>query len=437
LLPVFTGPGRPVKATLWNALRIALPLTLAGTALYAGLVAAIQPGRLAVWLAAAPVLGATGLNGVFAAFLTARRRYPIAILRVPLAAAIALAFAAGLLPGWRSPTALALAVSFGQLCTLAVLAVRSRKVPAGQGARLEPVRLLASAGAIFAATLVGGQLVIVVERFLASGLRSGAVALLAYARGVALLPVMFAQAIGGGVFPAATERLQSLERSALTRLVVTGLRLSLLAGLASTAFVVICRRELVQVAFERHAFSPRDARDTATLVWILAIALPGACAAAAGAKALFALRRRGLVLAISAVTVGLYVVAAVVLREEYGLDGLATAFTISATLGGLAFLTALAAALHLRRSELLRDWVFFPLLFAGGFAAGALAVWLPLRESATTFATALGTLLAVGAGGLAVLAGAVIPFPGPEYALAANVLARLRLRPVRRPTSLG
>ena len=53
---------------------------------------------------------------------------------------------------------------------------------------------------------------LVVERFLASTASlAGAVALLAYARGIALLPVMFAQAIGSGVFPAAAERFKALE----------------------------------------------------------------------------------------------------------------------------------------------------------------------------------------------------------------------------------
>src|SRR5262249_53915304 len=144
--------------------------------------------------------------------------------------------------------------------------------------------LFSSSAAIFSSTLLGGQLVIVVERFLASGLVAGAVALLAYARGIALLPVMFAQAVGSAMFPAAAERSKEPERESLVRLAVNGMRLSALGGLVSTAYVVICRQELVQVAFERHAFTASDAATTATLVAILAGALTGASLTASGAR---------------------------------------------------------------------------------------------------------------------------------------------------------
>ena len=84
---------------------------------------------------------------------------------------IALAVAAIVLPFWKTPTALAIAVSAGQLATLALLAVQARGAPSDRGGvdlGLEPVRVLLPA--VFASTLLGGQLVIVVERFLASGL---------------------------------------------------------------------------------------------------------------------------------------------------------------------------------------------------------------------------------------------------------------------------
>jgi len=275
LLPVFTRASRPPRTLLYAALRVAVPVALAATALYIAVLLAISPSQLSVWLAFSPVLASTGLNGVYAAFLTADRRYPLAIMRVPLATGIALAFVAAVLPFWRSTTTLALGISLGQIATLALLAWRSRAAPSGtdRGVEISAAALFTSAAAVFAATLVGGQLVIVVERFLASGLVAGAVALLAFARGLALLPVMFAQALGSGIFPAATERFEALERESLARLALTGLRLSILAGLVSTAYVVICRQELVRIAFQRNAFGSGDTRETATLVAIMAASL--------------------------------------------------------------------------------------------------------------------------------------------------------------------
>ncbi len=428
LLPVFTHASRPPRALLHAALRVAAPVTLAATALYIAVLVAISPAQLTVWLAFSPVLAATGLNGVYAAFLTADRRYALAIMRIPLATGVALAFVAAVLPVWRSTTTLALGISLGQVVTLALLAWRARDAPSGRegGGTISAVGLFTSAAAVFAATLVGGQLVIVVERFLASGLVAGAVALLAFARGIALLPVMFAQALGSGIFPAATERFKALERDSLARLALTGLRLSILAGLVSTAYVVICRQELVQIAFQRHAFGSGDTRETATLVAIMAASLVGVSAAAAATKTLFALGRRSLVLVISAVGVGLYVVAAVVLRKVYGLDGLATAFTVASTVGGLIFTAALVPALGLRLRQVLHEWILAPSLLAVAFAGGALAVWLPLGGPHPTFAAGLATAAAVAAGGFAALGAAIRLSKGLEYSLLTRMAARFR-----------
>jgi len=311
LLPAFTRPGRPPRALLHASLRIAAPLVLLANVLYVAVVLGVSPGRLSVWLAFSPLVAAVGLNGVYAAFLTAERRYPLAILRVPLGSAIALAAAAVVLPFWKTPTAIAIAVSAGQIATLALLALRARGAPStGAGDTVTARSLAPRAAAVFAATLVGSQLVIVVERFLATGLAASAVALLAFARGIALLPVMLAQAVGSGIFPAATERFKALERASLSQLAQSAMRLSVLAGLVSTAYVAICRRELVQIAFQRHAFGAGDTGRTAMLVGILAGALVGTSATATAARTLFALGRRRVVFLISAGSVALYVVPA-------------------------------------------------------------------------------------------------------------------------------
>ena len=390
--------------------------------MYIGILVAVSPDRLSVWLAFSPVIAATGLNGVYAAFLTAERRYALAILRVPLGTGIALAVAAIVLPFWETPTALAIAVSAGQLATLALLAVQARGAPSGTGESISASSLFASSSAVFASTLLGGQLVIVVERFLASGLVVGAVALLAYARGIALLPVMFAQAVGSGMFPAAAERFKAPERDALVRLAVNGMRLSALAGLVSTAYVVICRRELVQVAFERHAFTStvrghdgdpgRDPRRSAHRCVTHRERRAHALRAREEARGAGDQRRgarpvRG---------------AAVVLREAYGLNGLASAFTVASTAGGLVLAAVLVRRLGVGVARVVREWVVAPAALAAAFTGGALAVWLPFGGTHPGFTAALGAAVAVGLGGLAVLALAIRLTRGLEYTLLERAL---------------
>jgi putative peptidoglycan lipid II flippase len=417
LLPRFTSPARPARRLLHSSMRIAGAFVVAGTALYVAILVAVRPERLSVWLAFSPLVAATPLSGVYAAFLTAERRYSLAILRVPIGTAIALVISAVVLPFWESTTALAIAVSAGQLATLALLALQARGAAGGEADEISASSLFSSSTAVFASTLLGGQLVIVVERFLASGLVVGAVALLAYARGIALLPVMFAQAVGSGVFPAAAERFKTLERDSLARLALNGVRLSVLAGLVSTAYVVMCRRELVQIAFERRAFTSSDAATTALLVGILATAVTGASLTATAARVLFALGRRREVLVISIGALALYVVAAVALREIFGLNGLAAAFPLAATAGGVVAAIVLVQRLELARGRVFRAWVLLPVALAAAFTAGALAVWLPFGGAHHAFGPALATAIGVGLAGLAALALAIRLTHGLEYSL--------------------
>jgi peptidoglycan biosynthesis protein MviN/MurJ (putative lipid II flippase) len=197
-----------------------------------------------------------------------------------------------------------------------------------------------------------------------------------------------------------------------------------LAGLVSTAYVVICRRELVQVAFQRHAFGAGDAGRTATLVAILAAALTGASLTANGARTLFALGRRREVLVISAGALALYVVAAVVLREAYGLNGLATAFSVASTVGGLVLAAVLARTLGIGLRRVIREWVVAPVLLASAFAVGALAVWLPFGGPHRSFGAALATALAVALAGLATLLIGILFTDGVEHALLRRLIAR-------------
>jgi peptidoglycan biosynthesis protein MviN/MurJ (putative lipid II flippase) len=427
LLPAFTRPDRPPRALLHASLRVSAPLLLGANALYVAVVLGVSPGRLSVWLAFSPLVAAIGLNGVYAAFLTAERRYPLAILRVPLGTAVALAAAAAILPFWETPTAIAIAVSAGQIATLALLALSTRNAPRGNGGDAVSARtLVPGAAAVFAATLVGSQLVMVVERFLATGLAASAVALLAFARGIALLPIMLAQAVGSGIFPAATERFKALERTSLSQLAQSAMRLSVLAGLVSTAYVAICRRELVQIAFQRHAFGVGDAGRTAMLVGILAGALVGTSATATAARTLFALGRRRVVFLISAGSVALYVVVAVALREAYGLDGIASAFGISATAAGLTVAVVLASALDIGPRRALREWLAVPLRLSGAFTAGALAVWLPFGGTHHSLGAAVGVAVAVGLAGLLTLGLGIRLSGGLEFLLLQRLVSRRR-----------
>src|SRR5262249_60004172 len=118
--------------------------------------------------------------------------------------------------------------------------------------------LLGPPGSVFLATLVGGQLVVLVERVLASTLKTGSVPLLVNARGFVLVAAMAAQAIGSGVFPAANERFQASGRSGPADLALTALRIVAIIALVSAAYVALCRKQALEVVLQRGKFNSSD-----------------------------------------------------------------------------------------------------------------------------------------------------------------------------------
>ena len=419
-LPRFSREQPGGATVLAPALRLSVALAALVAGVYAGIVLVAAPSGLAVWLVLAVALFALPVSGAYAAFLTARRRYVLAIMRVPLATGVALALLAVLrgVADWRSTTALATVIAAGSAVALAALAVKAHREPGGRPrSTVLPVGPVVSAiASVFLATAISGQLVVVCERFLASTLAAGAVTLLVFARGFALLPVLVPQALASGMFPAASERHAARAGEGLPELALRSIRLGVLAALVSGVFVVACRRELVQVGIERGELGEVAAGETARLIGVMAVALVGIAASSIAGKALYAVARQRAVALVSAAGIALYLGAALLLRGREGTEGLAAAFSLSSLATGIALAAYLAAVIGLPLGRVAADWVAAPALLAACFAAGALPARL-LLESGDRFWPALATMVAVGLAGAATLTAAIVARRGYEYEL--------------------
>src|SRR5207245_9206906 len=124
--------------------------------------------------------------------LVSRRRYLAAVARVPLATAMALAITCFTLPFARSPLVLAVAMAVGYSSALGFLLFIARRDSEGHSrvGHLPRLAVARASGSVFLAVLIGGPLVVVVERAFASGLPAGSITLLTYARNLVLLPVL-------------------------------------------------------------------------------------------------------------------------------------------------------------------------------------------------------------------------------------------------------
>lgn len=427
-LPIFTRGDEGLSLTV--AIRRAAVLAGALTCLYVVVLLVVSPRALIVWLLPAPILLTMSLTGVYAAFFVARRRYLLAVMRVPLATALALALVFVFVPLSRSAGALAGSIAVANLAVLLLLIARAprwarvRKRNSPNHSYRQTLNATASA---FVATIVGGPLVVIVERALASTLATGAVALLIFSRNLASVPGLIATALASGIFPAAAARQAGVERKSLAKLMLGSVRIGVLIALVSIAFLIVCRVEIVRVALQRGELHQAQAHTITRLLVIVSWSLLGASVVVLVNRAFFAMERYRVVAALSAASLTVYIAMAAILRWQLGIDGLALAFSIALIGTGFASGALLVRALKLLPRQVVGEWLLLPALLSVVFAAGAYVGRLALATSSPTAWRAIETLVVSLLAGMAALALAASTFRTKEYVVVRNVLRR---RPV-------
>ncbi|MEW1544915.1 lipid II flippase MurJ [Streptomyces tsukubensis] len=138
--------------------------------------------------------------------------------------------------------------------------------PAGAvGALLAPIVLFA----------VSRQSQVLVERFLASSLPSGAISHLNYAQKVAQMPMVLSLMFCTVTFPAVAKAMAEGDRERARRRVENDLALAGLTVLLGTALIIGYAPQIVEVLFQRGAFGPQDTQTTATVMRVYAAGLLG------------------------------------------------------------------------------------------------------------------------------------------------------------------
>ena len=393
LLPRFTAAD---STLLPPAVRVSAVLGGTLTIGYAGVVLAVWPTRVGVWLIFAPMILTFTVTGVYSAALVASGRYVLATLRVPAATALTLFLVATIGHATHSLVLLSSAITASQLAVVVVLAAANRGPRRGHGGPdirdvFRGVAAVAAAGAVY------GPVAVVAERALATTLPAGSISLLAFARGFALTPLLLPNAIANGIFPSTSERFGAADDIRVRSLVTTAMRLSVTAAAISTIFLVITRRDLVRIAIEHGALSAHDATQTARLLAVMSGVLVGHATLIVAVRALFAIERRRPVAIISAVGILVYVAAAVPLASYEHAVGLATAYVISGTVGGLTAAAFVARALSLKPAATMVGWLVRPLPMVVAFGSASISVHMALGAAKTipgALAALAGTFIA-------------------------------------------
>ncbi|MHB9861615.1 murein biosynthesis integral membrane protein MurJ [Streptomyces sp. YIM S03343] len=114
---------------------------------------------------------------------------------------------------------------------------------------------------------------VLVERFLASGLPSGAISHLNYAQKVAQLPMVLSLMLCTVTFPVVTRALAEGDTERARRRVERDLALVACLVLLGTAAVVACAPQIIELLFQRGAFTAHDTAATAGVMRVYALGL--------------------------------------------------------------------------------------------------------------------------------------------------------------------
>ncbi|WP_394432699.1 murein biosynthesis integral membrane protein MurJ [Streptomyces sp. SGAir0957] len=235
-----------------------------------------------------------------------------------------------------------------------------------------------------------------VERFLASSLPSGAISHLNYAQKVAQLPMVLSLMLCTVTFPVVAKALARGDTERARDRVERDVALAACIVLAGAALVFACAPQIIELLFQRGAFTGEDTAATASIMRVYSLGLLGHCLVGALVRSYFSAGRptwypvvtmaAGMVLTAGA---GTWAVA------FWGVGGIAAANAL-----GITFTAVLLLAGMDRRSVPVRLGVVLPelgkTLLAAVAATGAgLAAALPFTHPLAALAVSAPAIAAV------------------------------------------
>ncbi|MBU7599834.1 oligosaccharide flippase family protein [Streptomyces sp. P38-E01] len=403
-------PLDPVRELVAGTLpRLALVLAaVAGCAALGAplFVAALAPGledpQLAVQCTrlTALTLLSFGITGYFSATLRAHHCYlpPAAVYAVYNLGIIATVLL--LHDRWGVVAAAAGVAVGGALMTLVQLPSFLRRLPRRSPAprlrgRARAPRSLISVGLLAPVVTfaLGRQAQVLVERFLGSELPAGAISHLNYAQKIAQLPMVLSLMVCTVTFPVVARAMAEGRREDARRRVERDLSLAALIVLLGSAYVLALAPQIVEVLFQRGAFTASDTAATAAVMRVYALGLLGHSMVGALARPFFSAARPTWYPALAmgtglAATIALGAFA----TPHWGIHGIAGANAAGITLAALLLLRGLSRRMIAIEVPAVLGGVG-RLLVAAAAAAGAGLLAVPLFGGAALPAAVLGAAL--------------------------------------------
>ncbi|MGE5245250.1 MAG: murein biosynthesis integral membrane protein MurJ [Betaproteobacteria bacterium] len=195
--------------------------------------------------------------------------------------------------------------------------------------------------------LAATQVNIFVNTLLATTQGSGAVSWLTYSYRLVHLPLgLIGVSIGTAVLPAVSRHATVGDVGGVRDTVSRGLALMLMLTVPATVGLLALAPAIVRLLFEHGHFRPSDTAQTAALLRLYAVGLIGYSTVRIVSPTFYALRRSGVPVAVSLVSIGLNVLLSVSLVRVMGFRGLALAASIAALANAAALVWVLRRELR-------------------------------------------------------------------------------------------
>ncbi len=244
---------------------------------------------------------------------------------------------------------------------------------------------------------------VLIERFLASGLPSGAISHLNYAQKVAQIPMTLSLMLCTVTFPVVARALADGDTERARDRVERDVALAACLVLLGAATVVACAPQIIHLLFQRGAFTAADTAATAGVMRVYALGLLGQTVVGALARSYFSAGRASWY-PFGAMAVGVVATAVVGARAvgPWGVTGIAAANAAGITVTAALLLAGMGPrSVPVRIRRVLGDLGRPVLAAAVATGAGALAAARFTGASGTSGAAAdgaqAGLPLAVGA----------------------------------------
>ena len=352
-----------------------------------------------------PTIIATSIAGVIQALLNAQQRYRAASLQ---GVALNLCTIAGVLLLYRQYGI------FGLVFGTAVGLVAQLLVQIPNYVRRCKYRLvldwrhpgLRQLGIMLAPIVVGsavGQVNLLFDKYFASTLEPGNIATMQYATKVVGFPQqLFAVAIATVIFPILAAQFASREQSSLRATASSGLRMTALITVPAAVGLVVLAQPIISVLFERGEFTQGDVIRTAGAMQFYAVGLLGIAASIVLTRCFFAMHDARTPVIVAACVMVLNVVLSAFLVQRFGVNGLATANSISSLAEAVVLLAVLRRRVGAVGGELLGASFGRVCAASTVMAFVALGVLRILwHDAGALWQHAGALLLAIGLGGLA------------------------------------